>query len=346
MKKLILAIILMLAISISVYSAPQQVAIYSVTYAATKALQPVVRGESQYYMSAITGNCAITIGKTIRGDIVTFFLTSDAVGGHVMTFGNYFTSTGTMALIANQTSIIQFVYTGTTWTEAWRINGTASSIMPLATKGDILYASAANTWSNLAKNTTATRYLSNTGADNVPAWAQVALATGVSGTLPTANGGVPATRVIDLYRSTLRPSPDGANNSGVLTSEYDRTNYLNFTRWTSGTATQDYDVLYEFLIPTDFASFSADALSIMTRSNDNAGNVITISMYDGANSVDAGISSADIKPNADNTWQTKTDTPTATYAAGDKCHILIHLGNDEASNTIDFSSLKLTYNTR
>lgn len=57
------------------------------------------------------------------------------------------------------------------------------------TQGDVLYASASNTISALAKNTTATRYLSNTGTSNNPAWAQVALATGVSGTLPVANGG-------------------------------------------------------------------------------------------------------------------------------------------------------------
>lgn len=61
-----------------------------------------------------------------------------------------------------------------------------------ATQGDIIYASAANTWSVLAKNTTATRYLSNTGTSNNPAWAQVALSTGVSGQLPLANGGTAA----------------------------------------------------------------------------------------------------------------------------------------------------------
>lgn len=58
-----------------------------------------------------------------------------------------------------------------------------------ATQGDLLYASGSNTYSPLAKNTSATRYLSNTGTSNNPAWAQVALATGVSGTLPVANGG-------------------------------------------------------------------------------------------------------------------------------------------------------------
>jgi len=35
--------------------------------------------------------------------------------------------------------------------------------------------------------------LTNTGSSNIPAWAQVALATGVSGTLPVGNGGTGAT---------------------------------------------------------------------------------------------------------------------------------------------------------
>lgn len=54
-------------------------------------------------------------------------------------------------------------------------------------QGDILYGSAADTLSVLAKNTTATRYLSNTGTSNNPAWAQVNLADGVTGNLPVTN---------------------------------------------------------------------------------------------------------------------------------------------------------------
>jgi len=51
------------------------------------------------------------------------------------------------------------------------------------TQGDLLYGSAANTWSALAKNTSATRYLSNTGTSNNPAWAQIDLSNGVTGNL-------------------------------------------------------------------------------------------------------------------------------------------------------------------
>lgn len=60
----------------------------------------------------------------------------------------------------------------------------------LTAQGDLLYASAANSLARLAKSTTATRYLANTGTTNNPQWDQVNLANGVTGTLPVGNGGV------------------------------------------------------------------------------------------------------------------------------------------------------------
>lgn len=54
-------------------------------------------------------------------------------------------------------------------------------------QGDILYGSATDVVSALAKDTTATRYLSNTGSLNNPAWAQVNLSNGVTGNLPVTN---------------------------------------------------------------------------------------------------------------------------------------------------------------
>ena len=63
--------------------------------------------------------------------------------------------------------------------------------------GDILYASSATVLSRLAKSTTSTQYLANTGTSNVPQWNEVALDTGVSGTLPVGNGGTGATSLTD-----------------------------------------------------------------------------------------------------------------------------------------------------
>lgn len=54
-------------------------------------------------------------------------------------------------------------------------------------QGDLLYGSAPDTLITLPKNTDTSRYLSNTGADNNPSWAQVNLAVGVTGNLPVTN---------------------------------------------------------------------------------------------------------------------------------------------------------------
>jgi hypothetical protein len=54
-------------------------------------------------------------------------------------------------------------------------------------QGDLLYYNSGTTLTALAKNTAATRYLSNTGSNNNPAWAQIDLTNGVTGDLPYSN---------------------------------------------------------------------------------------------------------------------------------------------------------------
>lgn len=54
-------------------------------------------------------------------------------------------------------------------------------------QGDLIYSTGAAALAVLNKNATATRYLSNTGASNNPAWAQIDLTSGVTGDLPFAN---------------------------------------------------------------------------------------------------------------------------------------------------------------
>jgi hypothetical protein len=67
--------------------------------------------------------------------------------------------------------------------------GGGGSTVPATVQGDTLFASAVNTLSALAKDANATRYVSNTGTSNNPAWAQVNLTNGVTAILPAANGG-------------------------------------------------------------------------------------------------------------------------------------------------------------
>jgi hypothetical protein len=54
-------------------------------------------------------------------------------------------------------------------------------------QGDLYYGSAHNVVSRLAKSTSATRSLTNTGPGNNPAWDQVNLSNGVKNRLPYAN---------------------------------------------------------------------------------------------------------------------------------------------------------------
>ena len=77
-----------------------------------------------------------------------------------------------------------------------------------------MYGSAANTPARLAKDANATRSLTNTGSSNNPAWAQVALATGVSGTLPVANGGTGATSLTD--KAVLISQDTGTDTVGAV----------------------------------------------------------------------------------------------------------------------------------
>lgn len=64
-------------------------------------------------------------------------------------------------------------------------------------QGDVLYSSANDVLSSLAKDATATRYLANTGVTNNPAWDQIELTNGVSGILPVPNGGTGVSTLTD-----------------------------------------------------------------------------------------------------------------------------------------------------
>lgn len=104
--------------------------------------------------------------------------------GKTITLGGNLTTSGAFASIFTMTGA-----TNVTFPTSGTLATTGGANIPSIAQGDTLYGSATNVLSALAKNTSATRYLANTGTDNNPAWAQVNLANGVTGVLPLANGG-------------------------------------------------------------------------------------------------------------------------------------------------------------
>ena len=85
-------------------------------------------------------------------------------------------------------------------------------------QGDILYASSTTVLSRLEKDANSTRVLTNTGTSNNPAWAQVTLTSGVTGTLPVANGGTGITS-LGSNVATFLGTPSSANLRSALTDE-------------------------------------------------------------------------------------------------------------------------------
>lgn len=116
-----------------------------------------------------------------------------ANNGVLITNGSGVPSIGTTLPTAVQNNITRVgTLTVGTWSATAISADKGGTGQTSISQGDLLYGSATNTISKLAKNTNSTRYLSNTGTSNNPAWSQVNLANGVTGNLPVTNGGTGA----------------------------------------------------------------------------------------------------------------------------------------------------------
>lgn len=126
-----------------------------------------------------------TLGVASATSINKVALTAPATSATLtIADGKTLTASNTLTFTGTDGSSVAFGAGGTVAYNDATHGGTAQTSW---TQGDLLYASAANTLSKLAKNTAATTYLSNTGTNNNPAWAQVNLANGVTGNLPVGN---------------------------------------------------------------------------------------------------------------------------------------------------------------
>lgn len=117
----------------------------------------------------------------------TYPTTSATSGKIIVSNGTNFVASTPTFPNASATSLKYIRSDGTNWIAS------TSTLPDSYVQGDLLYSSAADVISALAKDANSTRYLSNQGTSNNPSWNQVNLANGVTGTLPVANGGTGVT---------------------------------------------------------------------------------------------------------------------------------------------------------
>jgi hypothetical protein len=130
-------------------------------------------------ITVTNGNGSITVAAVNNGTVTSVSGTGTVNG---ITLTGTVTSSGSLTLGGTLSNVS--LSTQVTGTLPVTNGGTG---LTTVAQGDLLYASASNTLVALPKNTTATRYLANTGTTNNPAWAQVDLSNGVTGDLPFAN---------------------------------------------------------------------------------------------------------------------------------------------------------------
>jgi hypothetical protein len=188
----------------------------------------------QLYYSSTTTNVPLA-ANLANGELAInitdgkLFYKDNAAAVQVIGWKTVPTSAGGTGLTSYTAGDLTYYASGTAFTklgigtayQALQVNAgaTAPSWQPsatsvLTTQGDLLYASGANTLARLAKDTNATRYLSNAGTSNNPSWAQISLTAGVTGILPVANGGTNASSAsITAFNNITGYSASGATGT-------------------------------------------------------------------------------------------------------------------------------------
>ena len=178
---------------------------------------------------------------------------------------------------------------------AWKTTPTTAGGTGLTSynQGDLLYYNTGTTLTALAKNTSATRYLSNTGTSNNPAWAQVDLTNGVTGTLPTGNGGTNLTSFTAngvVYASSTSVLATGSAFTFDGTNVSTTGNFvvatsgkgIDFSATSSGTGTMTSELLSDYeegtFTPTAYGLSTAGTTTYSGQVGNytKIGNLVTV----------------------------------------------------------------------
>ncbi len=114
----------------------------------------------------------------------------------------------------------------------------------------------------------------------------ISLSSAVNGGAFTLSGNAQNTKRINLiaeYPSVVL-DPDLTNNTGTMTSGYDSASRMNYYKWTTTQGTnQDYDIVVQVPVPSDFASWAnSNLVTVSAYTTDATNGTISITAIDTA----------------------------------------------------------------
>jgi parallel beta-helix repeat protein len=167
----------------------------------------------------------------------------------------------------------------------------------------------------------------------------------VSSTGLTAYGTARHTRTLSFSPEYTNAVLDGTNCSGTangtMTSGFDGTN--NYYQWANVQATsQCYDIVVEATLPKDFDGWtSSDTMS--TWSSAYGSGQVLLTLKNAGGTADPSMNGVDVSPTSSSTWNTASlSTPTGTYSAGQKIHLIVHLTAPQNVN-VRVGDIQLNY---
>lgn len=97
--------------------------------------------------------------------------------------------------------------------------------------------------------------------------------------------------------------PDGASNTGSMTTAFDATAFRNYYKWTTAQATnQDFDVVIRQQLPSDFSALTlSPQFCFFTRTSDTVNGTLALDFYDTGNT--QRITAGSLTPSTVNTWE-------------------------------------------